>query len=490
MTRSIVKNLCKRARYDAIVVGSGPNGLACAISMIQAGGSVLLVEGQSTAGGGCRTLELTIPGFKHDVCSAVHPFGIGSPFFRTMPLADFGLQWINPEDAYVHGIEPDKALVVQRDLSATAQNLGENGDSFQQLIERILPNWDQLSDLMLHPMKLVGYPIPMAKFGIRALLSARQLADWLLVGREAKAVFAGVAAHSATRLDAPCTASVGLALSVAAHAVGWPIPAGGAQSLTDSLVSYFKSLDGELVLDCPVRALSDLPACSFLFLDVTPGQLVKIAGDALSSSYKCRLQSYSYGPASFKMDWALEGPIPWSSPDFARAPTVHLGGDFDEIAQSELLVSRGQLSRSPFVLLAQPSQFDKSRAPDGKQVVWAYCHVSLGSELDASDLIESQIERFAPGFRSKILARSILKPKDLERLNENHVGGDINGGSLRMPQLLTRPIPRLVPYKTALPNVYLCSSSTPPGSGVHGMCGYYAAWFARNVGSKNRMAIP
>ncbi len=489
MTRKIVKNACKRQRYDAVVVGSGPNGLACAISMIRAGGSVLLVEGQPTAGGGCRTLELTIPGFKHDICSAVHPLGIGSPFFRTMPLEDFGLNWINPEDAYVHGIRPDKALVVQRSLSATAQNLGPNGDSFQRLIERILPNWDQLCDTLLHPLKLAGYPIPMAIFGMRALLSARQLADWHLVGEESKAVFAGVAAHSASRLDAPCTASVGLALSVAAHAVGWPIPQGGAQSLTNSLVRYFESLDGEVILDCPVRSLSDLPSCSFLFLDVTPAQFVEIAGSALSDKYVSRMKSYSYGPASFKMDWALDGPIPWNSPDFARAPTVHLGGDFEEIAQSELAVSRGQVTSSPFVLLAQPSQFDKSRAPEGKQVVWAYCHVALNSELDVSELLESQIERFAPGFRSKILARSILKPKDLERHNENHVGGDINGGSLRMPQLLTRPTPRLVPYKTALPNVYLCSSSTPPGSGVHGMCGYYAAWFARNIGSKNRMAI-
>lgn len=489
LKRTTAKEICRHPAYDAVVVGSGPNGLACAAAMLQAGCSVLVVEGQATGGGGCRTAELTLPGFKHDICSAVHPLGLGSPFFRTLPLNDFGLKWINPEAAYVHAFRPGKALVVERNLEATARNLGSNGDSFRQLMESIYPDWDLLCQTLLHPVNLARYPIAMSAFGSRALLSAQALADRLLFGAESKAAFAGVAAHSTIRLDSPASASIGLALGVAAHAVGWPIPEGGAQAITDSLVKYIQSLDGEVILNCPVRTLEDLPACKFLFLDVTPRQFIQIADNHLSSSYKKRLEHYRYGPGCFKMDWALSGPIPWSSPDFARAPTVHLGGTFEEVAEAELQVTQGNCPARPFVLLAQPSFFDQSRAPANQHSVWGYCHVPYGFDGDVSENIEMQIERFAPGFRKTILARSILKPKDLQRLNENHIGGDINGGSLALSQLFARPLARMIPYKTALANVFLCSSSTPPGSGVHGMCGYYAAWFALNIGSKGRMAI-
>lgn len=475
---------CGRSHYDTIVVGAGPNGISAAIFMLQASDSVLLLEAQSVPGGGCRSLELTLPGYKNDICSAVHPLGYGSPFFRTLPLADFGLDWINPESAYIHAYQPGKALVIDRDLDSTARNLGAGGDSFKRLMRSIYPDWNELCASLLDPVRLVRHVLPMARFGTRAILSARQLADGYLAGDEAKAVFAGVAAHSSAELTSPCSAAVGLSLGIAAHALGWPIPKGGAQTLTGSLLKYFGSLGGELITDCPVRSISDLPSFHRLFFDVTPGQFADIAKELLSKNSYSRLSSYKYGPGCFKMDWAMDGPIPWSSDDFTKSPTVHLSGTFEEIAEAESMVARGRMPEKPYVLLAQPSLFDPTRAPEGKHVVWAYCHVPTNYERDVGTLIEAQIERFAPGFKNRIIARSKLAPQDLHRHNENHIGGDIHGGSLALPQLLFRPAPRLIPYKTALPNVYLCSSSTPPGSGVHGMCGYYAAWCARYLRGK------
>jgi phytoene dehydrogenase-like protein len=475
--------------YDAVVVGSGPNGLACAIAMAQHGSSVLVIEAQPIAGGGCRTMEITIPGFKHDICSAVYPLGAGSPFFRTLPLNEFGLRWINPDGAYVHALEPGRALVVERSLEATAANIGAAGIPYCEMMSSLLPNWQELCDVLLEPPRLLGYPLPLAKFGRYAMLSARGLANHFLKTVESKAAFSGVAAHCASSLDEPASAAIGLTLSIAAHAVGWPIPEGGAQSITDSLVQYFESLGGEIIVECPVRSLADLPACRFLFLDITPRQFLRMAEDLLSDGEKRRLQRYRYGPACFKIDWAVDAPIPWLSPDFLRAPTVHLAGTFEDIARSERLVWEGHNATAPYVLLAQPTVFDASRSLAGTHIVWAYCHVPFGSDMDVTDHIESQIERFAPGFRKTILARCESGPLRLEHLNANHVGGDINGGTLSWPRLLIRPAPRLIPYKTALPNVFLCSSATPPGSGVHGMCGYYAAWFARQIGTRRRMAI-
>lgn len=489
MNRTTAKDLCRSRVYDAVVVGSGPNGIACAIAMAQAGNSVLLVEAQPIPGGGCRSMELTLPGFKHDVCSAVHPLGIGSPFFRTLPLSEYGLRWINPEGAYIQAYQPGKALLVEQSLEATAQNLGSGNSSYCQLMKSLLPNWQELCDVLLQPPKMVLHPFPMARFGLRALMSANGLANHCLPDDESRAVFAGVAAHSTLSFDAPGSASIGLSLSIAAHAVGWPIPKGGAQALTNSLLQYFSALGGELLVDCPVRTLKDLPACSFLFLDITPRQLLRMAADTLPFSYQRRLRAYRYGPACFKMDWALDRPIPWSAPEFFKAPTVHIGGTIEDIAKAEGMVALGKNPANPFVLLAQPTLFDPSRCPDGRQVAWAYCHVPMGSMEDRTEAIEAQIERYAPGFKKAILARFVSSPTRLEEINENEVGGDINGGTLALSQLLTRPIPRLIPYKTALPNVFLCSSSTPPGSGVHGMCGYYAAALALKIGTRKRMAV-
>lgn len=487
MDKRIAKQVCRQRAYGAVVVGSGPNGLACAIAMQQAGHAVLLVEANATLGGACRTQELTIPGFKHDVGSAVHPLGIGSPFFRTLPLEQFGLRWINPPNAYVHAFAPEKAVVVSRDIAQTSKRLG---NSYGKLMARLSPDWDELCDMLLHPLKLLRAPCAMAYFGFHALQSINSLARCHFDTAEAKAAFAGVAAHSALRFDAPGAASIGLTLAIAAHAVGWPIPEGGAQSITNSLVKYFESIGGEVVADCPVRACDELPECRFLFFDITPHQLLRIAGDRLPPSYKRKLTKYRYGPASFKVDWALSAPIPWNALEFGAAPTVHLGGTLEEVAAAEEDVWKSKYPANPFVLLAQPTLFDPSRAPVGKHTVWAYCHVPAGSQEDRVDAIESQIERFAEGFKETIIARSMLNPQRLEQINENLVQGDINGGSLVLPQLLARPMLSAIPYATPLPNTYLCSSSTPPGSGVHGMCGYYAAIAAIKFGNSKQQAIP
>jgi phytoene dehydrogenase-like protein len=484
------REVCRNSYYDAVVVGSGPNGIACAIAVAQTGRKVLVVEGQPQPGGGCRSAELTLPGFIHDICSAVYPLGYGSPFFRTLPLETHGLRWINPDGCYVHAFAPGKPLVIERDLNATARNLGPYGDSFADLIAGLLPTWDDFCEVLLNPPELLLHPLSMARFGTRALLSAKKLANRYLVGDECKAAFAGVAAHSSLPLTAPASASIALALAIAAHAVGWPIPEGGAQSLIDSLINHFTSLGGELITGAPVKSLADLPSCNLLFFDVTPVQFVRIAGNALPSSYVERVQKFRYGPGVFKMDWALSSPIPWSSPDFLHASTVHIGGTLTEIAESELAVAQGRVSLRPYVLLVQPSVFDASRAPNGAHTVWAYCHVPPGDNTDISELVEAQIERFAPGFKKLVLASSSITPSGFHQMNENHIGGDINGGTLNFAQLLARPVSRLIPYKTPLPNVYLCSSSTPPGSGVHGMCGYYAAWFALRSHRIREMAIP
>lgn len=484
-----VRELAKSKTYDAIVIGSGPNGLACAIAFQQAGNSVLVAEAQGTIGGGCRTLPLTIEGFKHDICAAVMPMGMQSPFFRTLPLTEHGLRWINPPAAYVHAFAPGEALVVERDLSATARNWS-GADSYCELFAALVPDWDLLCEALLQPPHLVRYPFGLMKFGIKAMQSAERLARHNLTNVRSRAVFAGLAAHAAVPFDRTATASLGLALGVAAHAVGWPIPAGGAQSVTNALYQYFIQLGGEVLTGCRVNALAELPACNFLFMDVTPKQFLSIAGENAPRSVKRRYERYQYGPSVFKMDWALSAPIPWSSSDFSRAPTVHIGGLFEEIGISEAMVAKGQMAERPYVLLAQPSLFDDRRAPAGQHTVWAYCHVPYGSNDSRANIIENQIERFAPGFKERIIARSELNATRLQEMNENHIGGDINGGSLDFSQLLLRPIPRLIPYKTGLPNVYLCSSSTPPGSGVHGMCGYWAAWVAMQVGAKGRMAVP
>ena len=459
--------------YDAIVVGSGPNGLAAAIELARAGRSVLVYEAEPSAGGGTRSAALTLPGFTHDVCSAVHPLARGSPFFRTLPLAEHGLEWIDPEAPLAHPFDDGSAVVLERSLDATAAGLGADGGAYRSLMAPLVSGWDRLTPELLGPPRLPRHPVALARFGLRALRSARSLAESLFRGERARALFAGLAAHSILPLERLGSAAFGLVLGGSAHAVGWPVPRGGAQRIADALVSYLRSLGGEVLTSARVGSLAELPPSRAVLCDVTPRQLLRLAGDRLPPGYRRRLERYRYGPAAHKLDWALDGPIPWKAPECARAGTVHLGATLGEVADSERAAWKGSCSERPFVLLAQPSVFDPTRAPSGKHTAWAYCHVPNGSAVPMADTIERQVERFAPGFRSRILARSVLAPADLERHNSNLVGGDIAGGVADLRQLLLRPTFGL--YRTPVRGLYLCSSSTPPGGGVHGMCGYHAA---------------
>lgn len=464
-----------RDRYDAVVVGSGPNGLAAAITLARAGRSVIVLEAKDTIGGGTRSAELTLPGFVHDICSAVHPLAVGSPFFRTLPLADHGLEWIDPPAALAHPFGDGTAVVVERSIDTTSQTLGGDAAAYRRLMTPLARDWDQLAHEFLGPLRFPRYPITMARFGVLALWPAKTLAKILFRGERARAVFGGMACHSIMPLEHLTTAAFGLVLGTLAHAVGWPIPRGGSQAIADALASYLRSLGSEIVTGHPVECIDELPAHRAVLFDVTPRQLVMIAGDRLPDEYRRKLQGYRYGPGVFKMDFALDGPIPWKAKECARASTVHIGGTLEEIASAEGAVGRGEHPDRPFVLVAQSSLFDPTRAPHGKHTVWAYCHVPNGSTIDMSDRIEAQIEHFAPGFRDRILARSVRTAIDMERYNPNYIGGDINGGVQDVRQLFTRPVARINPYSTPAKSIYICSSSTPPGGGVHGMCGYFAA---------------
>jgi len=461
---------------DAIVVGSGPNGLAAAITLARAGLKTVLREAQATIGGGLRSSELTLPGFTHDVCSAVHPLALSSPFFRTLPLADFGLEWVQPPAALAHPLDGGKAVMLERSVDATAAALGGGGPDWRRLHAAFVEGWPGLSrDVLSPPVRLPRHPILMARFGLQGLRSATGLARGALHGTEARALFAGNAAHSFLPLDEPGTAAFGLLLSVAGHAVGWPIARGGSQRFADALAGYFRSLGGEIQSDAPVERLDEVRSARVVMLDLTPRQIVQIGGASLPEGYRRALERYRYGAAAFKLDWALDGPVPWSAPECARAATVHLGGTLEEVAASEAAPPRGKVHDRPFVLFVQPTLFDPSRAPAGRHIAWAYCHVPNGCTLDLTGHIERQVERFAPGFRERILARSVLTPADLERRNANLVGGDISGGMMDLRQVFARPVPSLTPYRTPLRGVYICSASTPPGGGVHGMGGYHAA---------------
>ncbi len=459
--------------YDAIVIGSGPNGLAAAITMAQAGHSVLVREAQDTIGGGVRSAALTLPGFTHDVCSAIHPLGAGSPFFKTLPLKEHGLEWIQPPAAAAHPLDDGSAVLVEQSIEGTAAGLGEDRRAYLRLMGPLAASWDDLAPALLGPPRVPRHPLLLAGFGLRAILSATSLAHSVFHGERARAAFAGMAAHSLLPLERPATAAFGLVLNVLAHVVGWPFPRGGSQKIADALASYLRSLGGEIVTGAPVSSVSELPPARTVLCDVTPRQLVAIAGDRLTPAYQRQLRRYRYGVGVFKLDWALDEPIPWKAADCARAATVHVGGTFEEIAESERAAWQGRHAERPFVLVAQPSLFDSTRAPAGKHTGWAYCHVPQGSTVDMTAAIENQIERFAPGFRERILARSVMAPADLERRNRNLVGGDINGGVQDLGQLFLRPTWRL--YSTSARGVYICSASTPPGGGVHGMCGYHAA---------------
>lgn len=460
-------------QWDAVVVGSGPNGLAAAITLARAGRRVLVREGQPTAGGGVRSLALTLPGFIHDVCSAVHPLGLGSPFFGTLPLAERGLVWEHPRAPAAHPLDDGSAIVLEGSVGATAAGLGADGSAYRSLVEPFARVWSDLAEDVLAPPGLPRHPLLFARFAGLGLRSARGLAEGAFRGERARALFAGLAAHGTLPLDAPLTASFALVLSALAHAVGWPAPRGGAQRLTDALVSYLQSLGGEIHVDAPVASESDLPASRAVFFDLTPPQLAVLAGDR-AAGLRSAAARHRRGPGAFKVDWALSEPIPWRAADCGRAGTVHLGGTLPEIAAAEAGVWRGEVPERPYVILVQHTLFDPTRAPAGRHTAWAYCHVPNGSSVDMTARIEAQVERFAPGFRDVVLARSAWAPSDLERHNPNYLGGDIGGGVLDLRQLLAGALPP-GPYATAVPGWFLCSSSTPPGGGVHGLCGYHAA---------------
>lgn len=459
-------------RWDAIVVGSGPNGLAAAIELARNQRSVLVLEAADTPGGGMRTAELTLPGFRHDVCSSIHPMGLASPFWKSLPL---DVEWIHPDAPAAHPLDGGRAVVLERSVSQTAAQLGVDGDTYRRLVAPFVVGWDRMDGEVLGPLNpLVRAPFLMARFALAGLRSARGLVGRFR-GVEAPALFSGLAAHSVLPLDRIPSAAAGLALGVLAHRVGWPMARGGTGSLARALVGHLHTLGGKVECGVPVLRLKDLPEARVKLLDVTPRQFVAMAGEALPASWKRRLERFKYGPGVVKVDYALSDPVPWTNPSMRRAATVHLGGTFEEVARSEAACWEGRHAERPFVLGVQASLFDPSRAPAGKHTFWAYCHVPHGSPLDVSGWIEDQIERFAPGFRDCVLARSVMTPDRLESYNANCIGGDITGGALTLRQLFTRPVMQLDPYRTPLPGVFLCSASTPPGGGVHGMCGYNAA---------------
>ncbi len=474
--------MAKSRAYDAIIIGAGPNGLAAAITLARANRSVLVLEAKDTIGGGSRSKELTLPGFLHDVCSAIHPLGVGSPFFRTLPLEQYGLEWIHPPVPLAHPFDDGSAALLERSIDATAATLDRDASAYRKLMSPLVANWDKIADDILAPLRTPHHPFALARFGMHALHSGRGFAESVFKGERARAIFAGMAAHSIQPIEQPLTAAFGLVLAMLGHAVGWPMPRGGSQKIVDAMAAYLRFLGGEIVTDMEVKSLDDLPSAHAYLCDVTPRQLLRIAGNRLPRGYQQKLEHYRYGPGVFKVDLALDGPIPWKAESCSRAGTVHLGSTLEEIAASEAMVWQGGFPERPFVLVAQQSLFDDTRAPAGKHTAWAYCHVPNGSEYDMTARIEAQIERFAPGFRDLILARSVKKPVELEHYDANYVGGDINGGVQDFRQLFTRPTVQPVPYATPAKGVYLCSSSTPPGGGVHGMCGYFAAKAALHDG--------
>jgi phytoene dehydrogenase-like protein len=470
-----------RRSGKACIIGSGPNGLAAAIVLAQAGMEVDVFEAEPQPGGGARTMELTLPGFHHDFGSAVHPLGIGSPFFQSLPLADYGLEWIHSPAPLAHPLDDDTAITLERDLAATEAALGADGRAWRSLMQPFARRWDNLTEDILGPIPAwPRHPLLLARFGLIGMESAGSVARRRFRGEPARALLAGLAAHSCLALDQPFTASFAMVLGIAAHAVGWPIPRGGAQSLTNALAGHLIHLGGRITLNTRIHKLSDLPASDLILCDITPRQLLALTGKLqpapLTASYRRQLASYKYGPAAFKVDFALSRPVPWNAPACLRAATVHVCGNLEEIEISEAAMASGRAAARPFVLLSQPTLFDPCRAPAGKHIAWAYCHVPNHSTEDMLDLIESQIERFAGGFRDSILARHVSSPATLESMDANLIGGDVGGGAVTPRQLFFRPTRRQ--YRTSAPNIYVCSSSTPPGGGVHGMCGANAARMA------------
>lgn len=462
--------------YDAVIVGSGPNGLAAAITLARAGCSVLVCEANPTIGGGARSTELTLPGFLHDVCSAVHPLAAGSPFFKTLPLKGFGLAWIQPEIPLAHPLDDGSAACLHRDIDLTAEQLGSDSSAYRRLVKPLARNWEKLAGELLQPiLHLPRHPVALAQFAVPGICPATLLSKFLFKHEPARALFAGIAAHSFLPLEAPVSSAFAFVLGLAGHAVGWPIPRGGSQQITNALADYLRELGGKIEVKHRVDNLDDLPKSRAVLLDVSVWQFLRIAGRQLPARYRKRLESFRHAPGIFKIDYALSEPIPWKAEACRRAGTIHLGGSIDEIAATERDVARGKIPERPFVLVAQQSLFDETRAPRGRHTLWVYCHVPFNCPTDMTGRVEFQIERFAPGFRDCILARHKKSAADLEKSNPNLTGGDINGGAANLAQLIARPILSPSPYRTPMQAVYLCSSSTPPGGGVHGMCGYHAA---------------
>ena len=473
--------------FDAVVVGAGPNGLTAGITLAQEGWSVLIVEAKDTVGGGVRSQELTLPGYTHDVCSAIYPLSLASPFLRSLPLEQHGLEWVHPVAPIAHPLDDGSAVLLESSLQATAESLGADGASYRKLIEPFVRNWGDLVDDILGPLPLPPkHPLLLARFARLAFASASGIAQRRFRGERARAAFAGNAAHSILPLEAPGTAAAGILMSVLAHTVGWPMVRGGAQNLANALSSYFQSLGGEVMTGLRVDSLDQLPDAKTVLLDITPRQLIELAGDRLAGSYRRRLERFRFGPGVFKVDYALDGPVPWRASACAKAATVHLGGTLDEIRASERAMWQGQHADKPFVLFVQQSPFDPSRAPQEKHTAWAYCHVPAGSTVDMTTQIEAQIERFAPGFKELVLARHTHNTQQMQAYNANYIHGDILGGIHDLRQLYFRPTISRNPYATPLENVYLCSSSTPPGGGVHGMCGFNAAQAALRDRNKQR----
>jgi phytoene dehydrogenase-like protein len=459
---------------DAVVIGSGPNGLSAAVALARAGRSVRVLEARDSVGGGTRSAELTAPGFHHDVCSAIHPMAVASPFLRSLPLRSHGLEWIDPVPL-AHPLDDGSAAMLERSMTDTAAGLGGDGPAYERLIAPFVARAQPLLAELLGPARPPRHPLLLARFGLSALRSAKGLAQSVFAHEAAPALFGGIAAHSMLPLEQRPSAAIGIVMSVAAHAYGWPVPRGGAQRIADALAGVLRELGGEIETGTSVSSYGELPRARVYLFDVSPRQLVDIAGEELPPLYVKRLERYRYGPGAFKLDFALSEPIPWRSELCARAGTVHLGGTIEEIAASERAVSQGMHPERPFVLVAQSSLFDPTRAPEGQHTAWAYCHVPNGSSTDMTVPIEAQLERYAPGFRDCVKARSVLSPAGLEAYNANYIGGDINGGMQDFRQLFTRPVARLDPYSTPNEQIYMCSASTPPGGGVHGMCGYFCA---------------
>lgn len=457
------------------MVGAGPNGLTAAVTLARAGRSVLVLEAADTIGGGARSAALTLPGFTHDLCSSVHPLGATSPVFTRLPLGDHGLRWRHPDVPLAHPLDGGRAAVLHRSLSVTGDGLGADGPAWTRLMGPLVRAWDDVTAHLDRPVRVPRHPVALGLSGLRALRSARGLARGAFTDEPARALFAGLAGHAVLPFDVAGTAGFGLVLAGGAHTVGWPLAEGGSQAIVDALAAHLRALGGSVQTGRPVRHLADVPPCRATLFDLSPRQLLAIAGDRLSGPYRRALGRFHHGPGVCKVDWALDGPVPWAAAACRGAGTVHVGGPLEEIAAAEEAVGRGEHPERPFVLVVQASVADPTRAPAGQHTLWAYCHVPNGSTVDMTERIERQIERFAPGFRDRVLARVTRTAADMQRYNANFIGGDIAGGAHTLLQLVARPAPRLRPHRTSDPTLLLCSASTPPGAGVHGLCGYHAA---------------